>query len=338
MTFIKKNKLFAVLVILILGFAVLLGCSSEGDTSSSREDAGTNVDGIFVELIDANGNVKEVDLGELTSVTGQGGFKKSTGAIVGPAEISGPMIMDVLDLIGGISPGDAVEITAADGYMMTFTYDQLQGEVMSYDTSGQALQVGGFEAILALESVEAELIEGAPRVAFIGDNICDGHFWIKDVAQIKVVPSVDEWEIKLSGVKEDVIDRSTYESLATCPDTPHPGQKWETTNKDGEVEVYEGAPLWVVISMVDDAEEAEHYTFNRELASQGYKIQVIAKDGYAVEFDSMDVAFNDGIFLAYLRNGEPLGEDGPLMLAGPDLPTKQYMVKEIAEIKLVDLP
>lgn len=332
----KKNKVFVVLMLLMFSFVFLSGCSGDSNVDG-QENPGTNKDALLVELIRGDGNVEEVDLTTLTSISGPGGFKKSTGTVVGPAEISGPRLMEVMDLVGGVSPGDAVEITAGDGYMMTFTYDQLQGEVMAYDTSGTALQVGGFEVILALESVESELIEAAPRVAFIGENICDGHYWIKDVAQIRVVPSVGEWELKLSGLREDVIDRSTFESLATCPDTPHPGQKWETTNKEGETEVYEGVPLWVVISMVD-GNETEHFRFNSDLASEGYKIQVIAQDGYAVELDSMDVAFNDDIFLAYLKNGKPLGEDGPLTLAGPGLPTKQFMVKQLAEIKLIDLP
>jgi len=51
------------------------------------------------------------------------------------------------------------------------------------------------------------------------------------------------------------------------------------------------------------------------------------------------VAYNDGIFLAYLANDKPLdAESGPLMLVGPNLPDKKSMVKQVKEIKLVNLP
>jgi len=48
-------------------------------------------------------------------------LKKSTGTIVGPAEFSGPSLAEVLELAGGITPEDAIEITASDGYVMTLS-------------------------------------------------------------------------------------------------------------------------------------------------------------------------------------------------------------------------
>jgi len=330
---LNRKKLLFPLVLLLVG-CLLAAVSCAGNGGSGGGAA------VEIELIDLDGNSQTVDLASLEQVTGEGGFVKSTGTVVGPAELTGPKLLDILDKIGGITAEDAVQITAQDGYEMTLTYDQCNGNVMTYDPDGEPLQVGGVEAIVALESTSEELLDKGPRIAFIKDKdtLCDGHFWIKEVAVIKVVPAVAEWELSLSGIEEATIDRSTFESIATCGRSTHPGQEYVTTAKDSSEVTYFGVPLWVLVSMIDGADDA-HYRFNRELSKKGYTVQVIAADGYTVELKSEEVAYVDGVFLAYLKNEEPLDEDsGPVQLVGPDLPSKQHSVKQVAEIKLVDIP
>ncbi len=66
---------------------------------------------------------------------------------------------------------------------------------------------------------------------------------------------------------------------------------------------------------------------------------MIAKDRYSVMLDSEQIARNNDIFLAYKKDGLILtGELFPLTLAGKGLPFRQYMIKGIAEIQLVNLP
>lgn len=63
--------------------------------------------------------------------------------------------------------------------------------------------------------------------------------------------------------------------MATCGRSPHPGQEYEDTNKEGETETFKGVPLWVIVSMVDGADDVEgHYRFNRELSQTGYTVPV----------------------------------------------------------------
>ncbi|MBZ4686833.1 MAG: hypothetical protein JG764_466 [Clostridiales bacterium] len=138
---------------------------------------------------------------------------------------------------------------------MTLSYDQASGKIMTYTENGEPLRIDTLQVILATLSSDEKLSEGLPRIVFIGDNtpLTDGHFWVKSVAQIKIVPAVSEWKLKLSGIEEAEIDRSTFESAATCPDTPHPGQKYELTDKKGNKVTYEGIPLWVLVSTVTRA-------------------------------------------------------------------------------------
>lgn len=333
----KKKSLIPVVLMLVVCLLMMTSCADDASNGGS-----TSTEPVEIKLVGKDGQEQTVDLTTLESVTGEASFKKSTGAIVGPASLTGPKLVDVLDLIGGIKEGEAIAIVANDGYEMTLTYDQVMGNVMTYDKEGTALKVGGLEAIVAIECDDEGVLESPPRICFIGEGnpISDGHFWVKDIAEIKIASSVDEWELSLSGIEEATCDRSTFESAATCPDTTHPSQVFETENKDGEKVVYKGVPLWVMVSMVDGADtEDGHYRFNRDMSQKGYTIQVISADGYTAEFESKDVAYNDGIFLAYLANDEPLDEDsGPLQLVGPNLPDKKHAVKQVKEIKLVNLP
>ncbi len=333
----RRKSLIPLVLALSVCLLFLTSCAND-DVSGGK----TTAEPTEIVLIDRDGEEKTVDLSKLESITGDSGFIKSTGTIVGPASFTGPKLSDVLAEIGGITQDNSLIVTAGDGYEMTLTYEQAMGNVMTYDSEGEPKKVGGLDTVLALESSADEVLEKAPRLCYLGDGeiLTDGHFWIKEVAKIKVVPAVEDWELSLSGIEEASMDRSTFESVATCGRSTHPGQEFEDTNKKGEKAVYKGVPLWVMVSVVDGADDEDgHYRFNRDLSQTGYTVQVIAVDGYKVELSSKDVAYNDGIFLAYLKDDQPLDKDsGPLQLTGPKLPSKQHSVKQVAEIKLVNLP
>ncbi|HHY93573.1 MAG TPA: hypothetical protein GX513_00985 [Firmicutes bacterium] len=291
-----------------------------------------------IELVGADGTSKAIKLADLPAVTGKGGFKKSTGTMVGPNTFKGAKVADILAQIGGLGKDQGLQVVAKDGYSINYSAGQLEGQVLTYDPKGTALHVGGVTAILAYECDGQTSFEGCPRLVYVADEpaFTDGHYWVKDVATLKVVAGIADWSVRMVGRGEVVIDRATFESLATCPDTPHPATKVEVEGKDGSKSIYQGVPLWVLISTVDGGDPPSgHYMFNRELAKQGYKIKVVSKDGYEVELDSKLVADNKDILVAYLKDGQPLPEDeAPLKLVGSGLSNKKQMVKQIAEIRL----
>ena len=340
----RYKKYLNILLIAAVTLSLLVGCSANTPTEEADINDGeqNGQEAITLQVTDKNGKTQEIELTGLEAVSGEGGFKKSTGTIVGPATFSGPLLEDIMKQVGNITPQDALEITASDGYTMTFSYEQMQGHILTSKEDGQAIKIGDLDVLIALESTDSELSKGLPRIVFTGSDspLTDGHFWIKSIAQIKVVPATSEWQLNLSGIETAVIDRSTFESTATCTNNPHPSQKFEITNKDGTTAEYEGVPLWVLLSTVDGGDDVEgHYRFNRKLSKQGYTVQVIAKDGYTAELSSADTSYNDEIILAYRKNGEPLSADeGPLKLTGPGLTSKKHNVKQVVEIKLTELP
>lgn len=278
------------------------------------------------------------DAAAMQAQTVKAAFLRSTGRIDGPSVYAGIPVTAILERVGGLSPEQAIRVTARDGYQMVYSYAQVHGGIFTYDSKGNVLRVGGPSMVLAFES-ERDPADKLPRIIYgrpDGVLITDGHFWAKAVAKIEVIPGVEDWQISLAGAEKVWMDRATFESIVTCPVTPHPAVVWSATEKDGSTSTYEGTPLWVVLSIIDGGDTPDgHYVFNDDLAEKGYTVRVISKDGFVAEFDSRLVARNDGIVVAYLKNDEYLAEgDAPLRMVG-DLPTKKHSVKGIAAIEIV---
>lgn len=323
---------------LVLSMVLLAAC---GEANPTPPDPPASPS-YSVRVVARDGTSHEIDLSSLEVKDGKGGFIKTTGTIVGPDTFSGVSIDEVLEKAGGFTEDDALAVTASDGYTMTLTYEQVKGLLMVYGEDGQALKVTDLDTMLITSSDGDLFSSELPRLGFSSPDgaVSDGHFWVKSVAELTVVEGLSDWEIALTGVESVGLDRSSFESMAECPDTPHPAATFETTTKEGDAIVYEGVPLWLVISMFDGGDaEGGHYLFNKGLADKGYTIEVVAADGMTVEFTSQEVAYNADIIVAYKVDGKPLGEDeGPLRLVGSGLPSKKHGVKQIAEIRLVNLP
>ncbi len=271
----------------------------------------------------------------MPSYTSGGGFKKSTGVIVGPYMYTGINITYLVDLVGGITPSNSVKVTASDGYSMIYSYDQVMGQITTYNiTTGEPESFGDMTMVLAYEEdgvpVSDEL--GGPlRIAFTRPDslITDGHFWIKYVKKIEILDAVDEWNFILNGSITDIVDRSTFESCVGCHT-----RSWRDEN-DQE---WSGIPLWLLVGVVDDdvSSESKHY-FNDSVADGGYNVTVIADDGYNKTFNSSLVKRNDNILVVNEINGTVLPvEYYPLRLTGPVL-KKSQMVGNIVEMRLDEL-
>ncbi len=329
----KRNSLLIVAIMMLSLLAVTLQPVSvyAGET-------------LAIEVVSGGNSVRltKADLLKMKTIEGNAGLIRSTGTLRGPYDYKAVAISDLLAKVGGLGPGQGIQITASDGYTMTFSNTQVNGNVLTYDETGKALRIGDVSMALIFESkILGE--DTLPRLAYIKKGnvpVTDGHWWVKSVAKIEVVDEVEDWVIALKGLETTEFDRATFESIATCPDTPHPTIVWETTDKEGNEEVYEGVALWVMVSMMDGGDSPQgHYRFNDDLARKGYKVKVVSVDGYSAELDSMLIMRNKNIILAYKKNGEVLSEkDGPLMLTGPDLPSRKDRVKQIAEIQLIDMP
>ncbi|MCK4736537.1 MAG: molybdopterin-dependent oxidoreductase [Methanophagales archaeon] len=132
------------------------------------------------------------ELKAMPSYEGYGGFFSTVGMINGPFKCKGVPVEDLCALVGGISGSDTLWVSAQDGYMMVFTYDQCKGSFVTFDTTTlREVPHGELKTILMYEQDGAPLSEdnGRPlRIAIVSEDklLTEGHYWIKWVDKIEI--------------------------------------------------------------------------------------------------------------------------------------------------------
>jgi PKD repeat protein len=155
-------------------------------------------------------------------------------------------------------------------------------------------------------------------------------------------PVEPDWELSLSGARDQAVTRTYFEQGLACASSGH-----LVTWTDSEGNVWGGVPLWLLVGMVDDNPDSgpDHFNFNDALAAKGYSIKVIAGDGYNVNFESADIARNNDYIVANSLNGTPLPilkpnstkPCFPLQLIGPAVSSGK-LIGNITTIELVGIP
>ncbi|MDD3135439.1 MAG: cohesin domain-containing protein, partial [Methanoregula sp.] len=165
---------------------------------------------------------------------------------------------------------------------------------------------------------------------------------LKIKVQIGGTPPAPDWSLSLKGARSDTITKSYFESALACSNSGH---MVNYTDADGNN--WSGIPLWFLVGIVDDNPDVGplHYNFNDSIAEQGYSIKVTGNDGYAINFESADIAHSNGYIVANRLNGQPLPELRinttkpcyPLQMIGVNISAGK-LVGSIKEIELVGLP
>ena len=343
----KKRWMYILCGVLLL--AALTGCQSQVQTAPEavaveEEPAATEVVEAVAEepvlaVVGSDGETVELTMSELQALnvtSGQAGMVSSTGAITPPEEHKGVSLKDLVDLVGGMDETMGVYLEAEDGYGITFSYDQvMSGDFIAYDpvTAIELETAGPLTAIVAYERDGKPLDpvqDGTLRLVAVSpeaDQIVDGHWMVKWLARVEVKPAAAVWYLHLEGALTEEMDRATFESGSS----PHCHLKsW--TDEDGNE--WMGMPLWYLVGRVDDEVRHESRAFDEDLAEAGYTVSLVAADGYTVDLESQDIAFNDELIVASQINGEPLDDKYyPLRLVGEGLSTGQ-MVGAIESIIL----
>ncbi len=305
------------------GQTAIIETNQEGiiETASEAE--------IMLTLIDMDGKTHELtmeEIKELPATEGQAGIKSSTGKITPPALFKGVLFTDLLKLINADEGEFGIEVEAEDGYAMTLSSEQVKsGSFITYDpaTGDETLDAGILQTMVAYEIGGQPLDvkrDGHLRLVVISEKnnqVTDGHWSIKWVRKITVKPMAVEWDLELEGGIVDAVDRGSFESCSTskCHQAV-----W--TDEDGKT--FSGTPLWFFAGRADDDIKHGDGSFNLDLYSKGYTVEVVAKDGYSAVFDIARLIANKDIFLANQVDSSPLsGEDFPLVLVGPQVSKKE---------------
>lgn len=255
-----------------------------------------------------------IELIDMPSVTGSGGYKKSSGTLSGPYTFTGVLVEYLLNQTGDLPVEYTVEIVSDDGYTTYYNRSQIEGTFDAYNgTTGDPVGAKEFDLILAYFEDGAPLSSSGPlRVATLNDGgyFADGHFWAKYVVNITLIDEVEPWFLELEGVQSWNMTHDTYYSLASC--------SHHRTEVTVAGTVYAGVPLWTIISSFDGGEDV-HYTFNVSLAVSGYNVSLFDELGAFVNFTSGQLAGNASIIVAGWANGTLLkGGAWPLKLVTPE--------------------
>ena len=116
------------------------------------------------------------------------------GILTGPFEYTytGIKMIDLLDLIGGITEGNIIKVIASDGYTKVFTYDQIKGKLTVLNRQGKSIEWSlPLTVVLAYEEAGRliPVAKGGPlRIAIVGPGnpITQGKFWVKWVERIEI--------------------------------------------------------------------------------------------------------------------------------------------------------
>ena len=333
----KRLALFTVAALLA---SSIIGCTAAPTVAPIAVPTQPTATAPVVLKLEGTSDAKSLtmnDLKALPAAEGWAGIKSSTGKITIPERFKGVAIDELCKLVGGLSAETGVNVVAKDGYAMTISYDQIaKGDFITYDpgTGDELKSKDPLQVIIAYEKEGKPLpedSEGTLRLVVVSaknNQVVDGHWSVKWVVQVGVKSLAQDWKLQLTGVIKEEMDRGTFQS---CSAPSCHGAKWT----DDKAQVLSGVPLWMLAARVDDETKHGDNAFNQKLAEQGYKIEIVAADGYKVTLDSARVTRSKDYVIAYLVNNNPLDDNNfPLRLVGVG-PQKNEAVGKIAKINLI---
>ncbi len=146
-------------------------------------------------LVGSNGQQLVLSYDELQSlpaVRTSGGFFSSVGTVHGPYTVKGIRLETLLDQVGGMSPSDVLLVAARDGYSAVFDYEQLSGEIDTFEPDTLRFVPDGEIEFLLIYRQEGRPLsdsDGRPlRLAVTNPDglLTEGHWWVKWVTRLEI--------------------------------------------------------------------------------------------------------------------------------------------------------
>lgn len=249
-------------------------------------------------------------------IEGKGAYTTSAGTYT-ENMYGGINIADLLNSFVSIDPENSVTMIATDGYSMSYNFSELSNQddgtwILAFEKDGEFMDYdpGPFRGLKIQEESKGT---GIPNI--------EGHSSPRMITRIEVSADVyKDFSLLVKGKMESNLDRSTIQSGINC--SAHKTSVDYLNKKSGEIEHYTGMPLYSILAFGDDPNYAPHkqtdqniLAYDKSAARAGYKVKVIAADGYSIVLDSKELDGNEDVILAMYKEGEELQEgDWPLKL------------------------
>ncbi|MCK4566866.1 MAG: hypothetical protein KAU48_06100, partial [Candidatus Thorarchaeota archaeon] len=141
-------------------------------------------------LYNSTYSVSETFLRTLSNVTGEGGYKKKSGDIIGPFNFTGVAFSILLEQFATVPEDYVVIVRSSDGYTSEYTKAVVEGDMNGYTPTRDPLDSINSTMILAYEQDGCPIVDGGPlKIAFLNEdgNLTDGFRWAKDVVSITIL-------------------------------------------------------------------------------------------------------------------------------------------------------
>jgi len=144
---------------------------------------------ILKNLYNSTYSVSETMLRTLPSITGEGGYKKKAGDIIGPFNFTGVAFSILLEQFA-LVPDDYILIArSSDGQTGEYTKAVVEGDVNGYTPLGNPLDSINSTMTLAYEQDGSPISDGGPlMIVFLNEdgNLTDGFRWVKRIVSITI--------------------------------------------------------------------------------------------------------------------------------------------------------
>ncbi len=205
----------------VFTFVLLNQNTSITTTTSPSTQTTTTMQSVLT--VKVGNNTQEftmVDIMNLPETSGEGGYMKSTGTIVGPFNYSGVEVKTLLEDVGELPAGYRIEVKTLDDWTSYFTQANVEGVFSGYTPDGEPLGRIESTLILAYHLNDSPLSSdvGPLRMVMLNEdgNLTDGHLWARRIVSIEVTDEVETWELQLDGVETWNMTHDTYYALASC--------------------------------------------------------------------------------------------------------------------------
>ena len=155
-------------------------------------------------------------------------------------------------------------------------------------------------------------------------------------AAVKTVVNIEtvDWNLEMLGEIGYTVTQEEFEEALACDTSDH-----YVTWTDSDGKVWSGIPLWFLLGTIDDEEASSHWTFNNDLAAEGYTVKITDEDGNSITLNSADVAGSDDYLIANVYDGNALDTAYPLRLVGNGVATDGVLGdNSIGNIVKIEIP
>ncbi|MGY5860073.1 MAG: hypothetical protein RTU63_11940 [Candidatus Thorarchaeota archaeon] len=130
------------------------------------------------------------ELKALPSINGEGGYRKSSGTINGPFNITGVAFSTLLDLLPTLPANYSLTAIAGDYWESDYSKAIIDGNMSGYTPTGDPLDSIQCTMVLAYELDGSPIPagDGPLRIAFINadGNLTDGSLWAKYIVNLTI--------------------------------------------------------------------------------------------------------------------------------------------------------